>query len=86
MSEQRDNSGILARSEDKQKPGANPNWPDYKGNCMVNGVEYWLSGWAKQGKRGPFMSLSFKAKEPRQDTAAPQAPADSGQSQADMPF
>lgn len=53
-----DNSGILFKNDKK-----NPKWPDYKGNAQVDGVEYWLSGWIKEGKKGRFLSLSFKAKD-----------------------
>lgn len=58
------NSGILSRNKRKEKDSH----PDFAGNCEVDGVEYWLSGWVKEGKDGKFFSLSFKAKqEPRRD-------------------
>jgi len=59
---ERDNSGILFRND---KEGGNPNWPDYKGTCTVNGQEFWLSAWIKTGKNGKFMSLAFTPKEER---------------------
>lgn len=38
--------------------------PDYKGQCEVDGVEYWISAWLKKSKAGQtFMSLSFEAKD-----------------------
>ena len=58
---QYDNSGILFRNDDKE-PG-NAKDRDYKGECTVNGVEYWMSGWIKEGKKGKFMTFSFKAKD-----------------------
>ena len=70
------NSGILTRN-DKQ---GNENRPDYRGSINVDGVEYWLSAWIKEGRDGTklagqkYMSLSVQAKEARQDYAAP-APA-----------
>jgi hypothetical protein len=59
----RDNSGILSRNEDKDGPGANPKWPDYKGSVTAGGVDYWLSGWLKNGPHGKFLSLSLKPKD-----------------------
>ena len=70
------NSGILTRN-DKQ---GNEARPDYRGSINVDGVEYWLSAWIKEGREGTklagqkYMSLSVQPKEARQDYAAP-APA-----------
>jgi len=57
--EQRDNSGILFRNNDKTKDSDR----DYKGDATIGGIKYWLSGWIKQGKRGKFLSLSFTLKD-----------------------
>ena len=39
--------------------------PDLTGTIMVNGKEHWLSAWKKDGKSGPFYSVSIgKVKEP----------------------
>ena len=59
-----DNSGILFKNEDKSKNTDR----DYQGSATIAGVEYWMSGWVKQGKRGKFLSFAFKPKE--QHTAA----------------
>ena len=85
------NSGILTRN-DKQ---GNENRPDYRGSINVDGVEYWLSAWIKEGRDGTklagqkYMSLSVQAKEARQDYAAPApapspAPAPRRQTQAEQ--
>lgn len=58
--EQKDNTGTLFKND---KEGGNPNWPDYKGSIIVNGVDYWLSAWIKEGKKGKFMSLSVKVRD-----------------------
>lgn len=72
MNEKRDNSGALF----KAKANENPKWPGYDGWAMVDGVEYWLSGWVKDGKNGKFFSLAFKPKDaPKQKQEAPRKPA-----------
>ncbi len=37
--------------------------PDYNGNCQIEGVEYWVSGWVREGRSGNFLSLSFQRKD-----------------------
>ena len=37
--------------------------PDYTGTLVVNGQEFWLSAWLKDGKRGKYMSLGLRAKD-----------------------
>jgi hypothetical protein len=75
--EQRDNSGKMFKNVEKNQEGGNPRWPDYKGNIMVAGVDYWLSCWVKDGKKGKFLSVAVQAKDERQEgrRAAPTAAA-----------
>jgi uncharacterized protein (DUF736 family) len=56
--EQRDNSGALFKNLKKEAD----NHPDYRGPCVVGGVELEISAWLKTSKDGKtkFMSLSFK--------------------------
>jgi len=54
-----DNSGSLSKNDRKEKP----THPDVKGKATINGVEYWLDGWKKDGEKGTWYSLSFKPKE-----------------------
>ena len=63
MAQQFDNdfTGIISKNDRKEKDSH----PDIKGQCTVDGVEYWVSGWQKTRKDGSgrFYSLVFKAKD-----------------------
>jgi hypothetical protein len=69
------NSGILFKND--RKDGNRDR--DYRGsgyiNCPLCGSRFqiWLSGWVKEGRKGKFLSLAFKAKE-----AAPTEQASDG--------
>lgn len=56
--EVRDNSGTLFINDKKESD----KHPDRSGSAMIDGVEYWVSGWIKKGAKGQFMSLAFKRK------------------------
>jgi hypothetical protein len=57
--EKRDNSGVLFKNDKKETE----KHPDYKGNIMVDGNEYWLSAWIKEGKTGKFMGLAVSPRD-----------------------
>jgi hypothetical protein len=65
------NSGVLFKNDRKESA----KHPDYQGNINVDGVEFWLSAWIKEGQKGKFMSLSVKKKEAAPKPAAKPAPA-----------
>jgi hypothetical protein len=60
--EPKDGSGALFKSD----KGENPNRPDYRGDIMLGGVLYEVSGWIKpkpSNLQEKFMSLSGKPKQ-----------------------
>jgi len=54
-----DNSGALFKNTRKEKE----THPDRTGSATIDGVEYWVDGWLKEAKNGPFLSLAFKRKD-----------------------
>jgi hypothetical protein len=67
--EQKDNSGVLFRNDRKEKDTQ----PDHTGNALIGGVEYYISAWVKDGKRGKFFSFSFKPKDESRQQGMQQA-------------
>lgn len=65
--EQRDMSGALFKNNRREQP----KHPDYRGDALIDGREYRLSAWIKEGQTGKFMSLSFTPKEDGKATRYP---------------
>ena len=59
MAQHKDNSGTLYRNRKKESDKQ----PDVRGSATIDGKEYWLSGWTKQGDKGKFVSLAFSPKD-----------------------
>lgn len=57
--ELKDGQGSLFTNERKEKE----THPDWQGSIKIEGKEYWLSGWEKDGAKGKFFSLSAKEKK-----------------------
>jgi hypothetical protein len=79
--EKKDLSGVLFRNEKKEKD----THPDYKGDALIDGVQYWISGWKKEGKKGPLLSLSFSIKD-GEKTKALKTPKSNDDYDESIPF
>jgi hypothetical protein len=67
METKRDNSGVLFKNDKKDNERA----PEYKGNIMVDGNEYWISAWIKEGKTGKFMGLAVSPRDAQPPASKP---------------
>lgn len=75
------NRGALFINENK----TDDKHPDRSGSLNVDGVDYWLSGWLKDGKSGKFLSLSIKPKD-QQKKAKPKQKQDFDMGEDQIPF
>lgn len=71
------NSGVLFKNESDNEKA-----PAYKGKINIDGKEYELAAWIREGKNGKFMSL--KVQEPRK--AKPVVEKDFLEMPDDLPF
>lgn len=89
----RQNSGTLFKNDKQGKASR----PDYNGSINVDGRDYWLSAWIKDGAKGKFMSLAVKPKDAvpeghpdrfrERPNGLPQKPTNSGPMiEDDLPF
>ena len=81
------NSGILAKNIDCDE---SRNQPQYRGSINVEGVDYWISAWIKDGREGTKLEgqkyFSMKL-EPKQQAQVKQpAPKPQAAVESDIPF
>ena len=74
----RELSGSLFKNEKKTEE----KHPQMQGSCLIDGVEYYISAWTKDGSRGRWQSLAFK----RKDAKPADKPASVEQMDDDIPF
>lgn len=89
MSDKFDNNmrGVLF-TRLKEKDGS----PDYKGDCEINGLKFWISAWTNHTKdRRPYISLRFQPKDGTMDEISkrvinPHAAAQAEEYNDEIPF
>ncbi|HEX8783500.1 MAG TPA: hypothetical protein VF764_09020 [Steroidobacteraceae bacterium] len=70
MNRPRDNSGALFKNKRKTRDTQ----PDYEGECVVGGHDYYISAWLRESQNGvKYMSLAFKGKATPPAYHAPQS-------------
>ena len=67
----------------KNDKGDNPKRPDYAGTANVDGIEFRISGWIREGKNGKFISGAVAIVEAKAEERA--KPAVEGADE-DVPF
>jgi hypothetical protein len=86
--QQKDNSGALFKNDKKESDSH----PDYKGSAMINGSEFWVSGWVNVSSAGTkYMKFSYSPKEQVHSNGVQQVKAAVGgmsmaQLEDDIPF
>jgi len=82
MENRKDNSGVLFKNDKIE----NERSPTYKGNITVDGKDYWLSAWVKEGKSGKFMGLAVAPKEEYKAKPSERSKATNFDDSDSMPF
>ena len=77
--EQKDFTGALFKNDKREKDSH----PDATGSALIDGVEYWVSAWTKDGKNGKYQSLAFKPKDKQASRSPERQPKKSTE---DIPF
>lgn len=76
--ETKDNEGALFRARDRKSD----KHPEFTGNAVIDGRDYWLSAWVNESKKdgSKHFSIKFRAKD---DAAQGRQPAgDNGRRQS----
>lgn len=56
---QKPDTGSLFKNDRREKD----THPHATGSALIDGVEYWVSAWTKEGAKGKWQSLAFKRKQ-----------------------
>lgn len=80
--QQKENTGSLFKN-DKKLTESHPN---AKGSALIDGVEYWVAAWTKQGEKGAWQSLSFTRKDATAKTESKPTPKSVDELEDEIPF
>ena len=78
----KNNKGSISKNVNKTEP----NHKDYSGSAWIDGQEYWISGWIKDGRNGKFLSLAFDLKDKNKASSNNRASKQEESSDDEMPF
>lgn len=88
MTNSKDNSGALFRVPDDEKK--TDKWPDMKGDVLIDGVKWWISGWTrtseKTGRKYLSLSLRRADEKPAGQTKSQSKSAPAMAMEDDIPF
>ena len=86
MANMKDNSGALFRVPDEDKK--TEKWPDMKGDVLIDGVKWWISGWTrtseKTGKK--YLSLALRKADEKPAEANPKLSKAPAMNDDSIPF
>jgi len=81
--EMKENSGSLFKNDKREKD----THPNATGSALIDGVEYWVSAWTKEGANGKWQSLAFNRKEEKPAQAPTRARQNARDDiESDIPF
>ena len=67
--EPRDMSGTLHKRKPEERRSERSS--EYSGKVMINGQQFFIDAWIKEGQNGKFFSLAFKPMDGAQRSSAP---------------
>jgi hypothetical protein len=76
------NSGALFKNHEKRSDKS----PDYSGKVEVDGKEYRIAAWVKEGKKGKFFSLKFTPADEKPEARSEPPPPSQGELDDEIPF
>lgn len=80
--EMKELSGSLFKNDKREKD----THPNMQGTCLINGSEYYISAWTKEGAKGKWISLAFKRKDGPAKAVPTAKPAPANEDFDDIPF
>lgn len=80
--EQKPNTGSLFKAKER----ASDRHPEYTGTINVDGREYWLAAWVKEGQTQKYFSLAVKPKDAKPEPKKPDPARHFDDLQDEVPF